>query len=93
LRRGRKDLDIDLPKAAVANTIDPLIYMAEQGLGIACLPDFAIRRQLDDGTLVSVLERHIQHSGLFRVLWPSSRYLSPKLRVFVDFMAQNLFQT
>lgn len=89
LRRERKNFD--LPTAAVANTIEPLIYMAEQGLGIACLPDFAIRRQLDDGTLVTVLDSHIHHSGAFRMLWPSSRYLSPKLRVFVDFMAQNLF--
>lgn len=91
LRRGRKDIEIDLPTTAVANTIEPLIDLAEQGLGIACLPDFGIRRQLADGTLVSVLDSHVHHSGLFRMLWPSSRYLSPKLRVFVDFMAQNLF--
>jgi DNA-binding transcriptional LysR family regulator len=89
LRRGRKDFE--LPTTAVANTIEPLIYMAEQGLGITCLPDFAIRRQLAEGTLVSVLDSHTHHSGTFRMLWPSSRYLSPKLRVFVDFMAKNLF--
>ncbi|MBN8938137.1 MAG: LysR family transcriptional regulator [Rhizobiales bacterium] len=91
LRRGGRDMEIDLPTTAVANTIEPLIYMAEQGLGIACLPDFAIRRQLGAGTLVVVLDGHTQHAGTFRMLWPSSRYLSPKLRVFVDFMAQNLF--
>lgn len=89
LRQTRKRLD--LPLTAVANTIEPLIYMAEQGLGIACLPDFAMRRQLREGTLVAVLDAHIQHVGTFRLLWPSSRYVSPKLRVFVDFMAQNLF--
>ncbi|QCI66227.1 LysR family transcriptional regulator [Phreatobacter stygius] len=91
LRRGAKDIEIDLPTTAVVNTIEPLIAMAEQGLGIACLPDFAIRRQLDDGTLVTVLDDCLHHAGTFRMLWPSSRYLSPKLRVFVDFMAQNLF--
>ncbi|WEX86730.1 LysR family transcriptional regulator [Sinorhizobium garamanticum] len=89
LKRGESD--IDLPTTAVVNTIEPLIYMAEQGLGIACLPDVGIRRQLGDGTLVSVLDDHVEHSGPFRILWPSSRYLSPKLRVFVDFMAENLF--
>lgn len=91
LRRGRKDLDLDLPATAIVNTIEPLIDMAVEGLGIACLPDFAIRRQLDEGTLVTVLDSHTHHSGTFRLLWPSSRYLSPKLRVFVDFMAQRLF--
>jgi DNA-binding transcriptional LysR family regulator len=93
LRRGRKDVMTALPAAAVVNTIEPLITLAERGLGIACLPDFAIRRQLEEGTLVRVLDRHVQHSGAFRLLWPSSRYLSPKLRVFVDFMAKNLFVT
>ncbi len=67
----------------MANTIEPLIYLAEQGLGITCLPDFAIRRQLVEGTLVKVLGDHTEHEGTFRMLWPSSRYLSPKLRVFV----------
>jgi DNA-binding transcriptional LysR family regulator len=64
--------------------------MAEQGLGIAYLPDFAIGRQLRDGVLVTVLDDYIDRSGPLRVLWPSSRHLSPKLRVFVDFLAANL---
>jgi DNA-binding transcriptional LysR family regulator len=93
LRRGRKDIQIDLPTTAVANTIEPLIHMAEKGLGIACLPDFAIRRQLREGALVAVLDDYVDHSGMFRMLWPSSRYVSPKLRVFVDFMARHLFAT
>ncbi|WP_316977549.1 LysR family transcriptional regulator [Shumkonia mesophila] len=80
-----------LPTAAIANTIEPLIHMAEQGLGIACLPDSAIRRQLADGTLRSVLDDHVRHAGLLRLLWPSSRHPSPKVRAFVDFMAENLF--
>jgi DNA-binding transcriptional LysR family regulator len=91
LKRGRKDLDIALPQSAVASTIEPLIYMAEQGLGIASLPDFAIQEQLATGRLVILLADHVHNAGTIRVLWPSSRHLSPKLRVFVDFMAQNLF--
>jgi len=91
LRRGRKELDLNLPQTAVANTIEPLIHMAQEGLGIACLPDFAIHRQLQQGTLVRVLEPYVQHTGTFRLLWPSSRHLSPKLRVFVDFMTTHLF--
>jgi len=89
LRRSGRE--IALPSSAVANTIEPLIAMAEQGLGIACLPDFAIRRQVEDGTLVVVLAEHTAHEGVFRLLWPSSRYPTPKLRVFVDFLAKHLF--
>ncbi|WP_044592864.1 LysR family transcriptional regulator [Bradyrhizobium sp. LTSPM299] len=83
-------VEIELPKTAVASTLEPLIYMAEQGLGIAYLPDFAIGRQLREGLLVTVLDDYTDRSGPLRVLWPSSRYLAPKLRAFVDFLAANL---
>jgi DNA-binding transcriptional LysR family regulator len=84
-------IEAELPRTAVASTIEPLICMAEQGMGIACLPDFAITRQLRQGVLVTVLDDYAEPSGTLRVLWPSSRHLSPKLRVFVDFLAANLF--
>ncbi|MBA4204998.1 LysR family transcriptional regulator [Pannonibacter phragmitetus] len=77
--------------AAVASAIEPLIHLAQEGIGLACLPDFAIRDQLADGKLVAVLDDAVKHSGSFRILWPSSRHLAPKLRVFVDFMGGNLF--
>jgi DNA-binding transcriptional LysR family regulator len=64
--------------------------MAEQGMGIAYVPDFAIGRQLREGLLVTVLDDHTDRSGPLRVLWPSSRHLAPKLRAFVDFLAANL---
>ncbi|WP_413991145.1 LysR family transcriptional regulator [Labrys okinawensis] len=89
LRWGRKE--VELPRSAVLNTIEPLIGLAEQGLGIACLPDFSVRRQIEDGRLVALLDDFIRHEGIYRMLWPSGRHLSPKLRVFVDFMAANLF--
>jgi hypothetical protein len=34
-----------------------------------------------------VLDDYTDSSGTLRVLWPSSRHLSPKLRAFVDFLA------
>jgi DNA-binding transcriptional LysR family regulator len=91
LRRRGRDIDVTPPSAVIVNTIEPLICLAEQGLGIACLPDFAIRRQLEAGTLRTVLDDYVEHSGLFHMLWPSGRYTPPKLRAFVDFMAENLF--
>jgi DNA-binding transcriptional LysR family regulator len=83
-------IESELPRTAVASTIEPLICMAEQGLGIAYLPDFAIGQQLREGILVTVLDDYTDRSGPLRVLWPSSRHLAPKLRVFVDFLAANL---
>src|SRR5712672_1060888 len=64
-------IETELPRTAVASTIEPLIYMAEQGVGIACLPDFAIGRQLREGVLVAVLDDYTDPdpSGTLRVLW------------------------
>src|SRR5467141_4009486 len=83
-------IETEPPGAAVASTLEPLIFMAEQGMGIAYVPDFAIGRQLREGLLVTVLDDYTDRSGPLRVLWPSSRHLAPKLRAFVDFLAANL---
>ena len=82
--------DVAVPVTVTCNTTEPLIALAEAGRGIACVPDFAIRRQLAAGTLARVLTGFTEHHGTFRAVWPASPYLSPKLRVFVDFLAANL---
>ena len=82
---------IELPISMVTNTLDPQVCFAEQGLGIACLPEIAVRQQLQDGKLITVLDEYNHESMVFHVLWPSSRHLSPKIRAFVDFIAENLF--
>jgi DNA-binding transcriptional LysR family regulator len=91
LSRDGQPLAMDLPGSMVTNSLDPQICFAEQGLGIACVPDIAVRRQMDEGKLIAVLDDYNQDRTTLRILWPSSRHLSPKLRVFVDFMVRNLF--
>ncbi|MBT2785282.1 MULTISPECIES: LysR family transcriptional regulator [unclassified Halomonas] len=81
-----------LNTAMVCNTSEALIEVARAGLGIACLPDFMVREAIGKGELVTVLNDHIEHQGTFRMLWPSSKHLAPKLRVFIDFMVEELFQ-
>lgn len=80
-----------LPVSMVCNTSTALMDVAVAGLGIACLPNFMTREAIMRGELIPVLEEYIEHQGTFRILWPSSKYLSPKLRVFIDFMITTLF--
>lgn len=79
------------PVTMICNTSTALMDVALAGLGIACLPDFMVRPSLSTGQLHLVLEQHIVHQGTFRLLWPSSKFLSSKIRVFIDFMAETLF--
>ncbi|AOG25201.1 LysR family transcriptional regulator [Acidovorax sp. RAC01] len=72
------------------NNIEAVLGATLRGLGIACLPDFLVREALADGLLVSVLEQEMGPSRQFSALWPSSRHLSPKVRVLVDHLGARL---
>ncbi|BCH22281.1 LysR family transcriptional regulator [Mesorhizobium sp. L-8-3] len=88
LVRDGADLDIEFPVAATVSTIEARAYLAEEGFGIACLPAYAVTRQIAAGRLVSLLEGSVRDCGALRVLWPASR--SPRIRAFVDFLAERL---
>ena len=71
----------------VSNNMEALHGAALAGMGVACLPDFLIGDSLQSGRLKSLLEDQIDGPGQFSLLWPSNRHLSPKIRVFVDFLS------
>ncbi|SME97971.1 DNA-binding transcriptional regulator, LysR family [Tistlia consotensis] len=71
------------------NNGDSLREAALAGLGIAHLPAFIICEDLDAGRLVPLLEDYddVADGGVYAV-YPASRNLSPKVRVFIDFLAE-----
>ncbi|AHK45084.1 putative transcriptional regulator, LysR family [Ensifer adhaerens OV14] len=73
------------------NNMEALRGAVISGLGIGCMPDFLARGPLADGALKTVLDAHLNAPGQFHLLWPSNRHLSPKVRVFVDFLSERLF--
>ncbi|MDE1991238.1 MAG: LysR family transcriptional regulator [Rhizobiaceae bacterium] len=73
------------------NNMEAVRGAAIGGLGIGCMPDFLVREPLRDGRLRTVLDKHIDAPGQFHIIWPSNRHLSPKVRVFVDFLSERLF--
>lgn len=87
--RGRA-LNLDLPQTAVTNAVDPLLAMAEAGLGIACLPDFIVAEAIQQNRLVALLGAHVRDQRALCILWPSSRQPLPKIKAFVDFMSARL---
>jgi DNA-binding transcriptional LysR family regulator len=77
--------------ALTCNNMEALRGATIAGLGIGCMPDFLVSEPIADGRLKTVLGNHIDGPARFRMLWPSNRHLSPKVRVFVDFMTERLF--
>lgn len=92
LKRVEGEPEWVVPTTMACNTSAALLDVAVAGLGIACLPDFMVRQAIERGELVSVLDEYVEHQGSFRLLWPSSKHLAPKLRVFIDFMVEALFK-
>lgn len=93
MRGNDAENELPLPTSMVCNNIETRVCFAMRGLGIAWLPDFAIREQLEAGTLCEVLADASNHTGVAHLLWPASKYPSPKLRVLIDFLSERIFPT
>jgi DNA-binding transcriptional LysR family regulator len=71
-----------------ANNGDALRAAALRGFGLAVLPSFFVGRDLQSGALVSVLEEFMPQDSALYAVYPHARHLSPKVRAFVDFLAE-----
>ncbi|MEE8189064.1 MAG: LysR family transcriptional regulator [Kiloniellales bacterium] len=71
------------------NNGDALLAAAIGGLGIAFLPTFICGEDLRAGRLVHILPEWSEPADTaVYAVYPAARHLSPKVRVFVDFLAE-----
>jgi len=71
-----------------SNNGDLLAAAAVAGVGIAYEPEFILGPDLKAGRLVPVLTSYTAPLGPIYAVYPSRRYLTAKVRAFVDFLAQ-----
>ncbi|MDA5543563.1 MULTISPECIES: LysR family transcriptional regulator [Yersinia] len=83
--------DLQIPISMVCNNIETRMCFALRGLGIACLPDFSMGNTLAEGKLRTLLDGYMKRTVSLHVVWPSGRYITPKLRVFIDFLSERVF--
>ena len=60
--------------------------LAIEGVGLTLLPQFFVLNQLKTGQLVEVLQGHVDSKVGLYVVYPNNKYLTPKVRVFIDFV-------
>lgn len=92
LKTTENEPDLQLPISMICNNIETRVCFALQGRGIACLPDFSIKELLSTNQLVQVLPEFTDGTGVFNVLWPASKHPSPKVRAFVNFLSERMFE-
>lgn len=65
-----------------------LVQMAKAGLGIINIPKFLIKEELKNRELVPIMPFLKQDPLQISLLYPNRRYLSPKIRVLIEFFSQ-----
>ena len=93
-RRGAQTQTVEVKGRYIANDVGARRDAALADWGIASLPEFAAADALRGGLLVRVLpEWSLEpraYSGPVWMLYPPNRFLPPKVRVLIDWLAQHM---
>jgi DNA-binding transcriptional LysR family regulator len=94
-RDGNSTENISVSGNFLANTGGALYRAMLSGLGIAVLPTWFVGEDIKQGKLKVVLEDYdvnlpaMTDSAIY-ALYPAGQYLPPKVRVFIDYLIENL---
>ncbi|WP_158902548.1 LysR family transcriptional regulator [Burkholderia sp. L27(2015)] len=94
LRRGTEAHTVEVRGRYIANHAGARLEAAQQDLGIANLPEFAAADALQRGDLLQVLAdwdlEARAYVGSVWLLYPPNRFLPPKVRVLIDYLAEHI---
>ncbi|MFC4525530.1 LysR family transcriptional regulator [Dyella halodurans] len=78
---------LTLPVTTSVVAAETYVAMARLGLGLIQVPRYRLQQDFANGTLVDVLPAFPPASSPVYLLYPQNRQLSPRVRVFVDWLA------
>ncbi len=78
---------LTLPVTTSVVGAETYVAMARLGLGLIQVPRYRLQEDFASGTLIDVLPDFPPSSSPVYVLYPQNRQLSPRVRVFVDWLA------
>lgn len=79
---------VQIQPRILANNGDYLRRAAEDGHGCMLGPSFILYQSLEQGRLIAILRDHAWPTLHAYALYPHTRYLSQRVRAFVDFLAE-----
>jgi len=89
-REGGEHTSVTVSGRIAVNSARAAGHMAISGVGIALCPDFAVSDDILEGRLEVLFENYnFSTRGIYAV-YPHNRHLAVKVRVFVDFLAEQL---
>ncbi|WP_233843200.1 LysR family transcriptional regulator [Dyella sp. 2HG41-7] len=82
--------NITLPSTVTVTSAETYVAAARLGLGLIQVPRYHVEADLAAGTLATVLADFPPSPTPVSLLYPHSRQLSPRVRVFIDWVTQEL---
>lgn len=79
--------------AIILNDGEALASAALSGLGIIQAPSYLVRDDIAAGRLQAILADYTEDRGSVSLVWPAMSARAPKVRAFIDFMAERIFAT
>lgn len=93
LRQGTQTQTVEVKGRYIANHAGARLEAALEGWGIASLPDFTAAEALRAESLVQVLPEWVfearAYMGPVWLLYPPNRFLPPKVRALIDYLARH----
>lgn len=78
-------------KVVMESSNETMLYMAAlEGMGLTFLPQPQAQADIDAGRLEIVLPDLLQLGGTLFAVYPSRKYLSAKVRLFIDFLVEQI---
>jgi DNA-binding transcriptional LysR family regulator len=78
--------NVNLPALVTVNAAESLVAAGRLGLGLIQFPRYHIESDLERGMLVPVLPDFPPTPTPVSLLYPPNRQLSPRVRVFIDWL-------
>ena len=82
--------EVPMPGVLTVNSADAYVAACEAGFGLIQVPRYHVQRQLAEGQLVAVLGNYGVPAWPVSAVYPPHRQLSPRVRVFIDWVIGEL---
>ena len=91
--KDTKSISVDVSGSLITNNSLAIRESIREGIGITRTPTFVVGKDVQEGRLVKVLTGYETLEVQIFLVYPQRRHLAPKVRAFVDFMAERISET
>jgi DNA-binding transcriptional LysR family regulator len=91
--KDTKSISVDVSGSLIMNNSLAIRESIREGIGITRTPTFVVGKDVQEGRLVKVLTGYETLEVQIFLVYPQRRHLAPKVRAFIDFMAERISET